>query len=97
MSTTIESPGVWDAMQIQKAADEALHGPTMTLRDWFAGVTLASYMATQTAQSQLELAIREKHAETPDEDRRKIAREIIAKRCYLQADAMLAERSKSGL
>lgn len=64
----------------------------MSLRDWFAGQMLAAILSSETANAQLELAIREQMPESEGDDRRAIARKIIAKRCYQQADAMLAER-----
>lgn len=64
----------------------------LTLRDWFAGQMLAAMLGTETLQEQLELAIRKEHSDKPEDERRAIARRIIARRCYLQADAMLVAR-----
>lgn len=66
----------------------------MDLRDWFAGQMLAAMLSSETSLSQLEGAIRDAESDQPIVDRRQLAREIIAARCYRQADSMLAERAK---
>ncbi len=66
----------------------------MSLRAWFAGMALQAMLACETSQQQMELAVREQHAEKPEEDRRVIMRRIWAKRAVLQADALLAELAK---
>lgn len=69
--------------------------PGMTLKDWFAGMALVAYLGSNEGQRQLAEAIETGMTAAPDEDRRKLMREILAKRSYLQADAMLAERQRT--
>lgn len=68
--------------------------PEITLRDYFAGQALAMWLSCETAQHELLRAVFEKHHDDPAVDRRRIMREILARRAYAMADAMLAEREK---
>jgi hypothetical protein len=67
--------------------------PGMTIRDYFAGQALCSFMQTPTAQEQLERAIREKVPNGDPEERQRVMAGVLAKRSYLLADAMLRRRA----
>lgn len=64
----------------------------ITLRDLFAAFSLGFYMLSPVAQGQLAQAVAEH--DVPRSDRPRITHEVMAKRAYQLADAMLAEREK---
>ena len=68
--------------------------PGMSLRDWFAGMAITAFLSSGEMQNQLAIAVADGCTEKPEEDRRKITREILANRVYRLADAMLAARNK---
>jgi hypothetical protein len=65
----------------------------MSLRDWFAGMAMSAYLSSDVALTQLSQAVEE--SLPPGADRRAVTRQILAKRAYLQADAMIAYREQS--
>lgn len=67
-------------------------GYGMTLRDWFAGTAIAALLSTVSAQRQVQQAVEEK--DDGVKDRTKVIAEVLAKRAYGLADAMLQQRLK---
>lgn len=63
----------------------------MSLRDYFAGCALQSYMASPTALRQLDEAITKEY--TGNQDRRWVFNRVLANRAYRLADAMITARS----
>lgn len=68
----------------------------LTVRDYFAAAALTAFLSTETVQQQLSDAVNDKYRHRPEEDRRHVMNEVIAKRAYWLADAMLAEKAKGG-